>query len=125
MKETRTKRDPNHIVQYEHDELSGAKKVKMVDTEMSIELDADDGDSVQTQARRFEYSPKSEEEVDVSQWSEYQVYSKGATFEVYVSPGDDNWYLDVMIADRMPIARIMAKKMKVKSDQPIIILGRG
>lgn len=42
----RTKRDTNQIQQFEHDEASNAKRVKMVGTEMSIELDHADGDSV-------------------------------------------------------------------------------
>lgn len=42
----RTKRDTNQIHQFEHDEASNAKRVKMVGTEMSIELDHADGDSV-------------------------------------------------------------------------------
>lgn len=42
----RSKRDSMQISQFEHDEPSNAKRVKMVGTEMSIELDHRDGDSV-------------------------------------------------------------------------------
>lgn len=41
-----TKLDPNQISQSEHDQVAKAKKVKIVDTAFSIELDAEDGDSV-------------------------------------------------------------------------------
>ena len=42
----RTKKDPTQIAQFEHDEASNAKRVKMIDTEISMELDHNDGDSV-------------------------------------------------------------------------------
>lgn len=42
----RTKRDANQITRYEHDEKSNAKRVIFANTEISIELDHADGDSV-------------------------------------------------------------------------------
>lgn len=42
----RTKRDINQIQQFEHDEKANAKRVRLVGTEISIELDHTDGDSV-------------------------------------------------------------------------------
>lgn len=42
----RTKRDQLLIHQFEHDEASNAKRVKITDTEMNMELNHADGDSV-------------------------------------------------------------------------------
>lgn len=52
----RTQRDNNQIQQFEHDEKANAKRVKMVGTEMSIELDHKDGDSVTTHPAKLSAS---------------------------------------------------------------------
>jgi len=70
----KSKRDPNHIIQHEHDELSGAKKVKLIDTEMSIELDADDGDSVRCQSRCESIVMVPGQEIDISKYSRAKMY---------------------------------------------------
>lgn len=42
----RSKYDPNHITQIVFDEESRANRVKLVDTQISIEVRAEDGDSI-------------------------------------------------------------------------------
>lgn len=63
----RTKRDQNQIVQFEHDEASNAKRVKMVGTEMSIELDHTDGDSVTAHPAKLSASSIGVEAADAGQ----------------------------------------------------------
>ena len=72
----RSKLDPHQIMQCEHDEASMAKRVKITDTEMSMELNADDGDSVQSQPREFSNTVILNEEFDISGYKNMKVYCK-------------------------------------------------
>lgn len=122
-----TKLDPQYIARCEHDEASESKRVKIVDTELSIELDADDGDSVQTQGRLIDYNLTSGEVADISICREIKVYSSGE-FTVEYSPkteGEDSWISMGQSTNETAIIPILAKRVKVTSASPIIILGRG
>lgn len=95
-----SKLDPNQIVKKEHDEETGSKKVKIVSTEMSIELNADDGDSVQTQARCISIELSENEEYDISAYSKATLYCKKesesmTTVTLDISPQEDgDFYMD-------------------------------
>ena len=52
----RTKRDVSQIQKFEHDENSNAKRVKLIDTEMGIELSHLDGDSVTVHPEKLSVS---------------------------------------------------------------------
>jgi len=121
----KSKLDPNQISQYEHDEETCSKKVKMVNTELAMELNADDGDSVQTQARVFEYSPASGEAIDITACKEIKIYGTGA-MEAFVSPdtSGENWISVSAFSDTSAILSVLARRMKVNGSVSKI-LGRG
>ena len=70
----RSKLDPNLIIQCEHDEALAAKKVRIIGTEMAIELNADDGDSVITQARCESMELTTDQEFDISKYYKAKMY---------------------------------------------------
>jgi hypothetical protein len=57
---SRSKIDPIHIQQYVFDEETESLKVKLIPIEMSIELDANDGDSVKCYPAGFNFSDKNQ-----------------------------------------------------------------
>jgi len=85
--------DLRHMAQHEHDHVSGAKKVKIVSTDMSIELDAADGDSVISHRLHIKTSIKGQE-LDAKGLSELTLYVSSGLLDVYVSPADsgNEWY---------------------------------
>jgi hypothetical protein len=121
---SRSRLDPNQISQCEHDEESGAKKVKLLDAQM--ELSADDGDSVQTQGRVFEYSPASDEAFDITACREIKVYSSGSmTIEISPDADGDNFIALGGYTDESPILSVLARRARVTSGSAIKVLGRG
>lgn len=71
-----SKRDPQQIARYEHDEVLGCKRVSVVGTEMAIELSADDGDSVLVRPETTSLSPQLGAAIDVSKFKTIQIYAK-------------------------------------------------
>ena len=121
---SRTKRDINQIQQFEHDEDSNAKRVKMVGTELSIELDHEDGDSVTSHPAKLVASVTgvtSEDDeteiippLDCSSMRVIHLYPVGTGFlEVYLSPVDSG---DVFYkVDLEDLKNVCARRIKVKS----------
>lgn len=85
--------DLRHMAQHEHDHVAGAKKVKIVSTDMSIELDAADGDSVISHRLHRSTAVKGQE-LDAKGLSDLMVYVTSGALDVYVSPVDsgDEWF---------------------------------
>lgn len=77
----RTKRDVNQIVKAEHDELTNSKKVRIVETQFNMELDADDGDSVSVQRRVKELNMKDGDIAEVVNYKEFVVQTSGCNIE--------------------------------------------
>ena len=145
MSGNRSRRDPNQIEQYEHNEEINAKRMELVGGEVSMELDADDGDSVQTQGRAFEYTNiVNDTPVSCIACSKINMYvtstQSGATgnVQLWTSPdtSGDRW---VQRATAIPSGvnnetvetgplDILAQRMKVTGidgDVEVKILGRG
>jgi hypothetical protein len=130
----RSRRDPNHISQHEHNEELDAKRVEIVSADMSIELDADDGDSVQTQGRLFEYSNvQNDTPMPCGACKEVNLCSN-TPVQLMVSP-DDSGETWLQVAETVnnslqqtgPV-QILAKRMKVTGmteSTTVKILGRG
>jgi len=117
--------DATAIAQCEHDPDAGAKKVRLIDAEM--ELSADDGDSVQTQGRVFEYSPATGEEIDITACRQIKVYSSG-NITVEVSPdtsGDTFILIDGSLDGVSPILDVLARRARITSSNAIKVIGRG
>lgn len=141
----RSKKDPNQIIQYEHNDDLNAKRVEIVSAEMSMELDADDGDSVQTQGRVFEYANMADNTpVPCTACREVKMYVKstqaGATGDVVLSvSADDTGDAFEIVTTLTPSATdgavvssdvktVLAKRMKVTGvdgDVEVKVLGRG
>lgn len=142
---SRSKKDPNQIAQYEHNDDLNAKRVEIVSADMSMELDADDGDSVQTQGRVFEYADvQNDTPVPCTPCREVKVYVKtntqGATntIDLHVSGNDTGGSFEQIGTVQasstdgevvsIPMHSILAKRMKVTgadANVEITILGRG
>lgn len=122
---SRSKLDPTQITQMEHDEKSKAKRVKMVGTEMSIELDHRDGDSVTAHPAKLsasslgvEASDANEEIIpplDCSSIRKLQVHVEGSgnvLVQVSLSDSEDSW-LD--LGQCLQPTEVCARRVRVKS----------
>lgn len=87
----RTRRDINQIAEFEHDEDTNSKKVKIVSTELAIELRADSGDSVQCQSRCESITLSAGEEFDISKYSRAKMY-------IQVKSGSEKSYVALEIS---------------------------
>lgn len=135
---SRSKLDPNQITQMEHDEASKAKRVKLADTEISIELDHNDGDSVKAHPAILSASAlgadNNDNEIipalDISSMKELMVYvsvqsgTPQGTIQVLVSPMDDgNEYYNLAEMNAQngmstPL-KVMARRVKIIKGQDL------
>lgn len=121
----RSKLDQTHIAQMTFDEDSRSMKVKITDTEMSMELNADDGDSVLSKPVKLVASAmecKAEDNgkdvipaLDCSNLREIHVSIEGlGSVDVLVSPQDSgDFFYTVGHSDA--ILKICARRIKVKA----------
>lgn len=144
---TGSKLDPNQITKIEHDDASGAKRVTMVNTEMSIELDADDGDSVQIQPRSYSNMVTLGQELDISAYKSLKMYAKSLSggphddLKLHISPvaSGDVWVdtgitltpsinTGVSVASQA-VSDVVALRAKITSsgspDVTIYLVGKG
>jgi len=118
------KKDPIRIARDEHDPVSKAKKVKIIDTEMSMELDHLDGDSVTSHPAKLSASVIGVEvadngtdiipPLDCSSMRKVSVTVVGSgSVKILVSPVDvgDVWK-EVIVSD---INEICARRIKIES----------
>jgi len=121
----RSKADPNHISQLTFDEESNSTRVKLVDTQINMELDANDGDSVTSHPVKLTASAlgcSSDDNgidiippLDCSSLKEVRVSINGGGYiNVMVSPNDsgDFFYL---VGGHDETLQICARRIKVKS----------
>lgn len=120
----RSKLDPAQITQMEHDEVSKAKRVRMVGTEISIELDHKDGDSVTVHPAKLiasvtgvEASDNDSEIIpalDCSSISKVKVHVDGSgTVKIMISPVDSgSLFIEASAAD---LNDLVARRIKVIS----------
>lgn len=120
----RTKRDTNQIQQFEHDEPTNAKRVKMVETEMSIELDHADGDSVTSHPAKLTASVLgvgAEDDgqtiippLDCSSIRVMSIHPVGTGFiKIFLSPVDSgDVFYEVSISD---LDNVCARRIRVDS----------
>jgi len=88
---SRTKRDISHINQFEHDQATNSKRVNIIDTEIAIELDHKDGDSVYSIPKQASSSTFGEE-LDASELREVAVYLSSGHVRLEVSPDGEAWF---------------------------------
>lgn len=121
----RSKLDPTHITQMTYDENSEAVKVKIQDAEMSIELSANDGDSVTSHPVKLVASAMgcdiTDNNMDVipaldcSSLKEVRIDIEGTgTAQILASPVDSGDFFYV-VGPQAVTHRICARRIKVKS----------
>jgi hypothetical protein len=103
------------ISRREHDENTKSKKVNIVDTEMAVELDANDGDSVATKAMTQILSVETDEAFSIAGWSKLAFYSATTSANLQLSPETegDEWY-DAGTMSRSEIKEVCAMRAKFK-----------
>lgn len=122
----RSKLDPTHIAQLTYDENSEAMKVKMTDSEMSIELDANDGDSVRTEPTKLTASAidcTADDNgtdvipaLDCQNMREVHVSVDGSgEAQIYVSPNDSGNFFYYIGNNLGGVHQICARRIKVVS----------
>lgn len=121
----RSKLDQTHIAQLSFDEDSRAMKVKIMDTEMNMELSAEAGDSVTSQPAKFMASAMGCEIEDngtdvipampCSNLREVHVSIEGCgSVDVFVSPLDSGDFF-YAVGHSDSIIKICARRIKVKA----------
>lgn len=110
----RTKMDPVHIQQCVFDEDTESNKVKLVGTEIEIELSADDGDSVISRPMSVSFSTK-DIPMKCDGMKSVCVYIKEGTITVRVSPEDQGeFWIDLITAEQTSsIAGICARRIQM------------
>lgn len=113
-----SKLDQRQIVQREHDENHNAKRVKMVETELSMELNAADGDSVLVFKHQVE-TQELDSPINCSGLSVATLYVKSGSAHIEVSPKEsgDEFYPINNVAS-MAQHEINAKRVKIIADSP-------
>jgi hypothetical protein len=121
----RSKRDPNHISQLVYDEEANANRVKLADTEIAMELSADDGDSIESQPAKLIASAigcAAEDNntdvipaLDCKNLREVHVSVNGSgSVQILVSPNDSGDFFYAVGAKDV-IHKICARRIKVRS----------
>lgn len=121
----RSQLDPNHIVQLAFDEKSRANRVKIEDTQFSMELNHEDGDSVTSHPAKLTASVlgvTSEDNgkiiipaLDCSSLREVHVSIEGTgDIHILVSPTDSGDFF-YFVGQQDKITNICARRIKIKS----------
>lgn len=123
-----TKLDHNQVIKRSFNEEEDSLDVTLKNLEMSIELDATDGDSVQVVKKSILFkseSPVIEFEVDISLLEKVQVYADSA-YNLQISPDGERYFALANNPVSGPVLNVMGKKLKVTSveAQDIIIVGK-
>lgn len=113
--------DQTAINQHEHDPVSRAKKTKIVDTIMEINVDADDGDSVEIRPMRKTIQASAQEVIDCSEYYAICVYgSTQPDFFISPDPSGDEWYSMGSLPIGQTVA-ITASRIRFNQDLKIIL----
>jgi len=119
------KKDTTHILRDEHDPVSKAKRVKITDTEMNMELNHLDGDSVTSHPAKLTASAIGVEVADAGQevipaldcssLKQVRVDVDGSGgVEVYVSPNDSGSFF-IKVGTESMIIDVCARRIKIVS----------
>ena len=137
---------PNAITQTVFDEESSAYRVILQATGMAIEVDADDGDSIQVQPRAMSQELSINEAIDVEKCSSARIYVKSigagdASLKLQISPLDSgDFWVDALsispganandcivssVIDKLIAKRAKVIKVSGTQDLQIMFVGRG
>lgn len=119
-----TKLDHNQAIKRAFNEEDSSLDVTVKNLEMSIELDAQDGDSVQTvkKSKVFKSEPDVLSfEIDITLLEKVLIYTDGL---VEVSP-DGETYINLGPSDRQPL-EVLGTKLRISSEEAkqFIVVGK-
>ena len=112
--------DPVHMIQHSYDEDSESFKMKLTDTEIAMELSADDGDSVFIFKQMLVLDVKAGELIDSSKYSKICIYEDEITLSLLKS---DDILLHKQLMIKGVIIDILAPKISVDRDCTIVLRG--
>jgi hypothetical protein len=112
------------IARREHEEATKSKRVNIVDTEMAVELDANDGDSVATKAMVQTLTVDADEAFSVAGWSKMAYYATANNMVLQLSPDTDGneWY-DAGTVSSSEIKEVCAMRAKFSGACKVVLKG--
>ena len=119
-----TKLDSNQVIRKAYNEENESLDVSLTNLEMSLELNADDGDSVMISKKSKLFKsegPVSEFIIDIEMLEKVQIYSTG-DFNLEISPDGETYFS--MLASRQ--FEVLGKKLRITplSAEQIIVVGK-
>lgn len=123
-----TKLDQNQVLRHSFNDEEKSLDVTLKNLEMSIELDAADGDSVQVVKKSQVFKsegPVTEFEIDISLLEKVQVYANSA-HNLEISPDGESYFSFGSNPGTGSALNVMGQKLKVISSgaQEIIVVGK-
>lgn len=116
------------MLQHAFDEPSESFKTKVVDTEMQIELSAEDGDSVTAISRSITHNKKMEP-ISCAGFKEASLYSTGGSLQLEISPSDteDIWFVCMSAHPSKMYGprQICARRMRLTGDGEGYVVANG
>jgi hypothetical protein len=112
--------DPVHMLQHSYDEDVEAFKVKLADTEMAMELSADDGDSVLTFKPMLVIDAKMDELLDSAKYSKICIYEDEVILSLLK---EDGMLLHKLTMIKGQVIDILSPKFSVNKDCTIVLKG--
>lgn len=124
-----TRLDPAQIAKYKFDETIDADRVTMVNTEIAIELDANDGDSVEIRAMEVRATPALGADVDVSKMRRVAVWVEGGagSYTVTAKVGTATLTLGTVATGTGGVFEVLADTVNVTgtAGATVTVIGRG
>ncbi len=119
-----TKLDSNQVIRKVYNEENESLDVSLTNLEMSLELNADDGDSVMVSKKSKLFKsegPVSEFIIDIEMVEKIQIYST-SDFILEVSPDGETYFS--MLPSRQ--FEVLGKKLRITPNSPeqIIVVGK-
>jgi hypothetical protein len=123
-----TKLDHNQVIKRSFNEEENSLDVSLKNLEIAIELDAADGDSVQTVKKSQVFKSDgnvTEFELDISLLEKIQVYAN-AEHNLEISPDGETYFPFGSNPATGPALSVMGQKLKITSSQAqqIIVVGK-
>lgn len=114
----KSKMDPVHMLQESYDEGTQSFNMQLKNLEIAIELDADDGDSVQIQTKMQELKVMAGEIIDTSKASKICALGLSTPIKAVMSDGNE---IDMDPLVNGKVTSICVPKLKIMDDCYIIL----
>jgi hypothetical protein len=118
---SRSKVDPVHMMQFAFDDASESFKTKLTDTEIAMELSAEDGDSVISKREFLVVSlDENSAPLNVSMYSQVCCYGDATTMIIQL---EDNSILAEIVLVPNTVTQILAPYIKVNKPCKLVLRG--